>query len=253
MSLSQTAFRAALLDPAKPTPPGLADGAGNPAGRRFSVYRNNVTASLTEALRETFPVVLKLIGEENFNPIATMFLRAQPPQSPILARYGADFPDFLATFEPLAHLGYLADTARLEHALVRAYHAADCAPLDAAIFTETPPDALPRLHLGFAPPVQLLRSPWPIHGIWRFNTEDGAPQPPAEPQDVLITRPEFDPRPRLLPPGGAAFIATLAAARPLGAALDAATAQAADFDLSAMLSLLLQDNALSSATQGSAA
>jgi hypothetical protein len=249
MSLSQTAFRTALLDPAKPTPPGLADGAGNPAGRRFAVYRNNVAASLTEALRDTFPVVLKLIGEKNFNPIAGIYLRAEPPKSPILAQYGADFPAFLADFEPLAHLGYLADTARLEHALVRAYHARDAKPIDPAIIADTPPDALPQLRLGFAPPVQLLRSPWPIHGIWRFNTEPDAPQPPAEAQDVLITRPDYDPQPRLLPPGGAAFITNLAAGHTLGHALDAAYGEAPAFELSATLTLLLQDNALTSATQ----
>ena len=88
---------------------------------------------------------------------------------------------------------------------------------------------------------------WPIHGIWRFNTEANAPQPPHVAQDVLITRPEFDPEPRLLPPGGAAFVAALGQGQSLGEASAAATAEAAEFDLSALLTLLLQDNALASA------
>jgi len=244
----QTTFRTALLDPEHPVPNGLLDGAGNPAGARFSVYRNNVAVSLTEALEQTFPIIHKLIGEENFRAVAGFYLRAHPPTSPILSHYGEGFPAFLERFEPLSHLGYLPDTARLEHALVHSYHAADAPPLNPAIFSETAPDDLPSLVLKLAPSVQLLRSPWPIHGIWRFNTEDAAPQPPGEAQDVLITRPDFDPLPRLLPPGGGTFIATLTQSVPLGTATDAATAEAPDFDLASLLSLLLQDSALTEAT-----
>lgn len=244
----QTTFRAALLDPEAPTPADLLDGAGNPAGARFSVYRNNITASLTEALEQTFPIIRKLIGEDNFRTLAITYLRAHPPSSPILSRYGADFPDFLETFTPLAHLGYLPDTARLERALVASYHAADATPVDPAIFSSTAPDDLPRLRLRLAPAVQLLRSHWPIHGIYMFNTEEAAPQPPQNGQNVLVTRPAYDPIPRLLPPGGDSFIAALIAGAPLGPAATAASEAAPDFDLSALLSLLLQDNAIADAT-----
>lgn len=243
----QTQFRTAILDPARPAPPDLTDGAGAPAGRRFSVYRNNVAVSLTEALEQTFPIVRKLIGEENFRAVAGAYLRADPPASPILSRYGAGFPAFLEGFEPLAHLGYLPDTARLERALVDSYHAADAPALDASVFATTPPERIGDLTLAFAPSVRLLRSPWPIHGIWRFNTEDNAPQPPHHAQDILVTRPDYDPVPRLLPPGGAALILALARGDTLGHAVGAATAEAPGFDLSPLLSLLMQDNALARA------
>ncbi|WP_137702158.1 HvfC/BufC N-terminal domain-containing protein [Marimonas lutisalis] len=244
----QAQFHAAILDPAQPAPPGLTDGQNRPAGRRFSVYRNNVTHSLTEALEQTFPVIRKLIGAEGFARLARAYLRAHPPASPVLSRYGASFPAFLDGFEPLAHLGYLGDTARLERALVDSYHAADAASLDPAVFSETAPDALPGLRLTLAPSVRLVRSAWPIHAIYRFNTEDGAPQPPATPQDVLITRPDYDPRPRLLPPGGATFVTALFQGHALGQAAGTATETAPDFDLAAALGLLLSDNALIHAT-----
>lgn len=246
----QGAFRSAILDPAQPAPPGLVDGHGAPAGRRFAVYRNNVTLSLTEALEQTFPIVRKLIGSENFAHVARAYLRAHPPASPILSRYGESFPGFIEGFAPLAHLGYLPDIARLERALVDSYHAADAPAFDPAILSQTAPEALPALHLRLAPAVRLLRSAWPIHGIWRFNTEEPAPQPPHEAQDVLITRPDYDPLPRLLPRGGAAFIAALLADAPLGEAAQSATETAPDFDLSALLALLLADHAIAAAIPG---
>ena len=110
--MSQAEFRAALLDPARLAPPGLTAPDGRPAGRRFDVYRNNVTVSLTEALRQAFPALRKLVGEDFFAAMAREHLRAHPPASPVLMFYGGAMPAFLETFPPVAHLPYLAAEAR---------------------------------------------------------------------------------------------------------------------------------------------
>ncbi|MEQ9259311.1 MAG: DNA-binding domain-containing protein [Roseovarius sp.] len=243
MSVSQTKFRGALLDGAAPVPEGLTDGAGRPAGRRFSVYRNNVAASLTEALELGFPAIRKLIGEENFRHIAGMFLRAHPPASPLISHYGTGFAEFLEGFEPLARYPYLGDVARLEQARREAYHAADAAPADMAPLQAADPDALEALRFGFAPALRLIRSRFPIHAIWAFNMEDG-PKPQAQAQSVLVTRPEFDPVLTALSPASADCLAALLAGAPLGEAHAAAVEQDNSFDLGALLALLLGQNAI---------
>ena len=121
----QSAFRAAILDADRPAPPDLLDGLGRPTAKRFNVYRNNVAVSLTEALEAGFPATARLLGDANFRAVAGRFLRASPPDSPLMMHYGAGFPDFLASLDALASMGYLADVARLEQALRTAYHAAD--------------------------------------------------------------------------------------------------------------------------------
>ena len=250
MSVSQTAFNAALLDSARDVPPGLTDGIGQPAGARFSVYRNNVAVSLTEALELGFPVIRKLIGEENFHNIAGVFLRQHPPTHPIISLYGEALPGFLAAFPPLAHLGYLADVARLEQSLRVSYHAADAAPTDPAILQDLTEDALLDTRFDLAPSLHVIRSKWPIHAIWVYNTEDGAPKPTAVAQSVLITRPAFDPAPSAIPAATAAFIVTVQDGATLGTAHDAALTEDPDFDLSAALGLLLGQSAITQITPG---
>jgi len=247
-AVSQDIFRAALLDAAQPVPDGLLDGASRPAGRRYNVYRNNVAVSLTEALCEGFPVITKLLGQQNMDGLAGLYVRAPPPSSPLMMFYGDQFPAFISEMPQLAHLGYLPDVARLELAMRRSYHAADAAPIDPATLGALPPDALMAARVRIAPAVQVVPSPWPIHAIWRFNTQDGAPKPTAQAEDVVILRPAFDPMPHVLPAGGAAFLEALMADDPLGLAHDAATQTAPDFDLGPLLALLIQGGALMSLT-----
>jgi hypothetical protein len=237
--MKQAAFATALLDPDAALPPGLTDPQGRPAPMRFSVYRNNVAASLTRALEDGFPVIRKLLGPEYFTAIAGVHLRAHPPRSRQIALYGQDFAGFLAGFPPLVHLPYLADVARLELAIRQSYHAADSTPLDPNLL-DVPEDVLLVSRFTLAPSLRLIRSPHPVLAIWQANTQNG-PAPTLGPQDVVVLRPDYDPKPHRLPHGAAQFITALGQDQTLAEAL----AQAGDgFDLNATLSLLLSNHAL---------
>jgi hypothetical protein len=245
MISDQTRFSAALLDPATDVPTGLSDGQDHPAGRRFNVYRNNVAASLTQAMNDGFPVIAKLLGQSNFDGIAGHYLRAHPPHSPVMMQFGQGFPTFLAGFEAVKHLGYLADVARLELAIRSSYHAADAPAIAPSQLQSVEPDALLKAQLLFAPAVRLIRSDWPIFDIWQYNTVVDAPKPSAVAQDVVITRPEFDPDPHLLTPGGAIWIGSIQQGHNIGAAFDAAARVFPDFDLATVLSILIAGGAIS--------
>jgi Putative DNA-binding domain len=236
--MTQRAFAEALLNPDAAVPDGITDPEGRPAPKRFSVYRNNVASSLTRALEASFPTVRKLVGEEFFGAMAVVFLRAHPPASRMLMLYGAEFPAFLKSFPPVAHLGYLPDVARLDQAIRESYHAADSTPLPDAEFQRLMGADLARLRLALAPSLRLIRSRWPLHGIWAANA-DGGPKPRAEAEDVVVLRPEFDPRPHLLPPGGGAFLHGLLAGRRIGDCLEEH-----EVDLAGVLALLIPGKAI---------
>lgn len=246
MIVSQTDFRSALLNPDADRPAGVVDPKGRPATKRFDVYRNNVAVSLTEALETAFPVVRRLVGEQNFRTLAGVFLRQHPPGSPLMMFYGAEMPAFLGQFPPTQSIGYLPDVARLELAIRESYHAANADPVDPQALQSLSPDVLMQSSVGLAPSLRLVRSDWPVFSIWQFNMTEGAPKPVMVAQDVLVLRPEMDPAPHLLTPGTGTFIAGLLAGKTLGQSLDDATTAAADFDLSAALTLLIGAGAITS-------
>ena len=238
--MTQPEFRAAVLDPNAPPPSGLTDPQGRPAGRRFDVYRNNVTQGLTDALIASFPILVKLLGEDFFRAMARQYLRAHPPTSPLMMFYGDDMPAFLQTFAPVAHLGYLPDVARLENALRHSYHAANHAPVAPETLAALAPEAFLGARLTLAPSLRLIRSDWPLHAIWCANTDPNAPDPEARAEDVLVTRIGFDPKPQLLSQGAAPFLHALIHGNSVAEAIGFAE----EFDLSEVLSLLLSTQSI---------
>ena len=232
-------FARALLDPELPPPCGF------PA-RRFAVYRNNVVAGLGEALGARFPACKRLLGEECFRAVAVAHARRAPPRSRLMQEYGEEFPAFLENFAPLAPYPYLADVARLEHALGRAYHAADAEPLPPAALAAMPPEALERAALVLHPSVQLVASSHPIVAIWRANMVEGASPPQALDfaEDALVLRGGLTVEAHALPDGGYAFVAALSRGAALGEAIRMGQTCAKTFDLAAMLRLLLASGAI---------
>lgn len=240
----QSTFRTALLQVGSAVPEGLIDGHGGAAGRRFAVYRNTVAVGLSEAVVEGFPTVARLIGAENLRRIAGLFLRQSPPDSPLMFRYGAAMPAFLTEFQPLAHLGYLPDAARLDLAMRASYHAADGIPVAADALALWADERFETARITLAPALRVLRSDWPLRDIWRCAQAEDAPPPRAQAQDVVVVRPAYDPEPLALPAGGAAFLEAIIAGASVAVAYEAATTETRDFDPTALLTLLLSAQAI---------
>lgn len=241
MTTFETSFADALLNAGQPIPRGIiAHNAAIPA-RRFAVYRNNVMAGLRKALKSRFPVVEKITGEEFFAAMAQIFVTEQPPRSPLLATYGDEFPGFIASFEPARELPYLADVARLEAARTSAYHAADATPLGAGHFAVLDPDVLGAIRIDLHPSVEIVRSPYQIVTIWAMNSgeQELAPIEDWRGEDAVICRPHLEVEVRALPPGGAAFLAALAAGLALGEAAEVAAGDDPNFDLTGNLAGLI--------------
>ncbi|MCY4209145.1 MAG: DNA-binding domain-containing protein [Roseovarius sp.] len=249
MNVTQTGFHEALLDPSRPVPKGLSNGQGDPAGRRFSVYRNNVVLSLTSALETAFPAIAKLVGPENFSKVARLFLARHPPSSPLIMYYGEEFPDFLEGFEPLRRYGHLPDLARLEQARRESYHAADSTPVDIQEIQSLTPDQISESRYELAPTVRIIHSSWPIYDIWSYNIENG-PEPGTRSQNVIVTRPFFDPISTPVSNATAKFAEAIQNGMKMGDAHDLATELDSDFNLSEAFGLLLRGHAIISINTG---
>lgn len=239
-------FAEAVADPALPVPAGLTSARGSPDRLRFAVYRNNVHVSLVEALAKAFPVTLRLVGDEFFRAMARAYVADHKPNSPILIRYGEAFPDFVAGFAPAARLAYLADLARLEHAWLQAYHAAEGRPLDAQEISGLATNKLLEARLAAHPATRLVESVFAIGSIWSAHQAEAVmPVDIGRPEAVLLTRPHAEVRATVLPAADIPFTRLLLEGATIGEAGTHALERGGAFDVIRALTGLLMLGAFS--------
>lgn len=241
---TQAAFSAALLDTDLPCPDGLCSANGADPASRFAVYRNNVQGSLINALADSYPVVMQLVGNEFFRAMAGVFIQNHPPRSPLMSDYGSELADFISGFEPASSVPYLDDVARLERLRTQAYHAADALPLSqeriATVFADA--DGLNELRIGLHPSLYLLDSNFAVVDIWAAHQHDAtlAGIDLNQAQHALILRNGLEVEVFNVDLGISQFIRQLKA----GLSLTQALASADAFDLSQTLALLISRQAI---------
>ena len=254
----QTAFRQALLEDDKTAVAALgaeiADGELS-ASERLAVYRNNIFASLTDALRETFPVICRLVDERFFSYAAHEFIASHPPQRPSLAEYGGAFPDFLAAFPPCRELAYLADVARLEWLMNLAAHAAETDPVSPDSLASIGADDAAHLVLTLRDSYGYVSSPWPVDRIWRANRPGSGDERPvnlaAGGAHLEVSRQGEDVVFRALDAAAFAFRQALAESAPLGEAISRAIALEPEFAAGNALAALFAEGAVTAVTLSS--
>lgn len=236
----QRSFADAVFFDDAPIPATIRAASGPACVSRFSVYRNNVVASLIKAVAARYPVVRKLLWDDAFDRIARLYVIAEPPRSAVLLEYGASFPAFLRRIGEGSAADYLADIAELEAARTRAYHAADAKPVSRDAFANLPADRLVELRVKLHPSVVLLSSRFPAVSVWEANlyANDNAVSAWRQ-ESALIARPNFDVEVHRLSIGTYVFLNALMDGQTIGSAIERAMAAAADFDVAEGIATLI--------------
>ncbi|AJY27113.1 hypothetical protein BTM_6185 (plasmid) [Burkholderia thailandensis 34] len=203
---------------------------------RLALYRGNLTGTWHKVLASAYPVVRALVGDEFFVALTREYGLADPSGSGDLNQFGHRMADLLASWPPSAPYRYLADVARLEWAVHRAYFAADAMPWPAEQWARLAPDALETAFITLDPAVVLLHTPTSAADLWLAYQEDGNEQTVHDidaPQWIVVSRPQWLPVVQTVTPAAFGMLEALGRHESLGAALDAALAIDRDFDFAA--------------------
>lgn len=126
------------------------------------IYQNNFFTSLTRALRNTYPLIVKLVGDDFFPLAAKAYCRQYPSRTNNLDDYGAYFGSFLVEFEPTRSLIYLPEVADFEWACHEASFAIDHAPLSIEALQRITPDLYENLHFSLHSAIRIMKCNFPI-------------------------------------------------------------------------------------------
>ncbi|KZN21080.1 MULTISPECIES: HvfC family RiPP maturation protein [Pseudomonas] len=168
-----------LRDPDHCAPPAEMDVA------RVQVYRDLVFSNLSSLLSGTFPVLVKMLGDDHWRALVRIFLRDYRAQTPKFGEIAQEFVEFLAS-EPLALSDgpwppFMVELAHYEW-VEMALQQSDAEPLpasDAGLLLDRP--------LQVSPLAWPLAYGWPVQLVGPDYRPDS---PPAQPTLLLVRRGE---------------------------------------------------------------
>lgn len=195
----------------------------NPA-EQVDIYRTQYFLRHEGTLREDYPGLQGIVGNDATQVFFRRYLEAHPPATPSLRDVGAHVPAFAAQYAEFPpHRRDLAiEMARYELELVDVFDGPDVPPLDPAKLAAMTEDDWNKARIVLHPLVVRLSLTYPVHRL-RVAIKAGEqvtlPDAPA-PMNILLFRQDLIPRYEEVSPEAFALIGALAQGLPLVPALE---------------------------------
>jgi hypothetical protein len=162
---------------------------------RLGVYANAYFERLFESMEADFPLILWVLGEENFRRLSAHYLIKHPSSSPNISDLGEALPNFLQAHPYAKQWPYLPDLARLEWEIAQSMWSHRLPPLDTASLKSIPETDWPKAKIVLDPTVRLLKTEWPVNRLRDKHAATNHKNPPRldkkNPQWLLLYRDDW--------------------------------------------------------------
>lgn len=143
-----------------------------PVATRLGIYGGAYRSRLIDALAHNFPALAKLLGEMDFQTLASDYVLAHDSPFFSIRDYGDALPQFLATREDYAAAPVLTELAQWEWAMGSVFDAADATPLAHEALARIPAQQWAQLRFAWHPSVRRLALSWNVPQLWQALTTD---------------------------------------------------------------------------------
>ncbi len=204
----QQAFKAHILGQGDAIVAAIVDSGRLSAEDRLSIYVHAYKARLGEALGTDYKAIKGLLGDDEFERMASLYIDAWPSRHYSLRWFGRHLAEFLEDTLDESQ-GFLVELARLEWAFVMSFDAADRGTVSEAEVAAIPPQDWPGLRLSLSPSASCGSYAWNVLELWKLGRDQGEAAAPVRlqtPRSILIWRQQLRTRYRSLEPAEAAAL-----------------------------------------------
>jgi hypothetical protein len=148
--------------------------------QQLAIYQNNVRGALQTSLAQVYPVCRKILGENYFKQLASVYIKKYPSRQHDLNDYGEYFSDFIylqyQQRSELNDFSYLSDLVQLEWFYHHVYYAAQGSMFDFSAFSQLTQQQQAQSIFQIVPCLKFISSSYPILSIWQLNQDDSTTQ-----------------------------------------------------------------------------
>lgn len=150
-----------------------------PRERRLDIYRNAYRERLIETLGSDYEVLAKLLGQDAFRRLSTVYIDKNPSRYYSLRWFGKELSLFLDYSPENGTHDWEAEMACLEWTFIEAFDAANTPAITEKDAAAIPPDQWPTLTAIFHPSVHVIRLWWNTLELWHTAKNDEQPAAPV--------------------------------------------------------------------------
>jgi hypothetical protein len=171
----------------------IAAGSEAAAIARLDVYANMYFFRLLEVLRQDYPGLVKLVGDDAFHDLVTGYLLAHPSDNPSLRWVGRHLPAYLEGHDLRRRFPAAAALARLEWVRGEVFDVEDAPTATAADLAAATPEQWSAMRLRMQPSLRLVELDHRVLPLWLALERDEVERPdaPAELVRVVVWRRGF--------------------------------------------------------------
>jgi hypothetical protein len=191
------------------------------AAERVEIYAEMYLWRIADALREDYPKLAALLGDERFFSLAEAYVREHPSRHHDLGQVGVHLPEFLGA-HPDPVRPDLGELAALEWARGEVFVEEEMTPARGGELAALAASQFLEARLRLVPALRRLAVEHDVVGLWRA-LEDGQPVPPPvrRRQAIAVWRAGFEVFHSTLPLDEAVALESVASGEPLARVCEA--------------------------------
>jgi len=182
---------------------------------RVDIYNGMYFLRILDFIKDDYPALLKIMGDDDFYDLIAEFLEAMPNQKPEGKYSGELLPIFLRGWaNKNGAPAWWSELARLEWALCDVFDLDDRTSLTVHDVQRIAPERLGELPLRIVAAHRQLQLAFPVHDVWRALEKesiatDDLSEPKAAPTTILVWRSDTRINHRVVSTDEAALLAEL--------------------------------------------
>ena len=161
----------------------VAGGAKLSSEQRVEIYARMYFWRQVDALREDFPKLASLLGEDRFSDLVAAYIANYPSEHPSLGRLGRKLATFLREHAAEGTRPDLADLASLEWARAEVFVELDAVAMSSGVFAGLAAHEFAQARLRFVPAMRLLTLRHDAIALWH-SLENEGPIPEVAPRKL---------------------------------------------------------------------